>query len=120
MSNPGLYSGIYQQIREYAELVDNVLISLKGEQDSEKALRTRLSERLSELIAEQANMLSTRLIGLLVVGDDPASRARWSRLATALKAEKVEPSAIRELETLAQVLEHAQVDAMAKMRGWSH
>jgi len=120
MTNPGLYSGIYQQIREYAELVDNVLVNLKSNQNSDASTRHRLAELLSDLAVERTNALSTRMIALLIIGDDATSRIRWSRLATALKAEKVDASAIRELESLAQLLEQVQADAMAKMRGWSH
>jgi hypothetical protein len=37
-----------------------------------------------------------------------------------LKSEKVEATVIRELESLAQLLEQVQASAVAKMRGWSH
>jgi len=120
MTNPGLYSGIYQQIREYAEMLDNVLIQLKDDQNSDKTSQHELSEWLSELADERTNALSTRMVALLMIGDDSISRTRWSRLAAVLKTEKVDASVVRELENLAQLLERVQADAMAKMRGWSH
>jgi hypothetical protein len=121
MTNPGLYSGIYQQIREFAELVDDVLIALKAEDEkSDTPSRQKLAKLLSDLASEHTDTLPTRMIALLVIGDDDSSRVRWSRLATALKSEKVDRSAIDELENLAQLLEQVQADAIAKMRGWSH
>ncbi len=120
MSNPGLYSGIYQQIREHAELVDNVLVKLKTGEGNDNSLRLELADLLSELSVEKTDTLSTRMIAMLVIGDDATSRARWRRLSNNLKAEKVDVSAIHELENLAQLLEQVQANAVAKMRGWSH
>jgi hypothetical protein len=120
MTNPGLYSGIYQQIREYAELVDNLLVKLKTDQGDDKSLRFELADLLAELSVERTDTLSTRMIALLVIGDDATSRARWLRLSNNLKSEKVEATVIRELESLAQLLEQVQASAVAKMRGWSH
>lgn len=119
MTNPGLYSGIYQQIREIAELVDEVLVNLKEEGDkADKPSRQKLSELLAQLVAERTNTLSLRMVALLVIGDDTNSRKRWGRLANILKSDKVDYSLINELDSLAQLLEQVQADAMAKMRGW--
>lgn len=121
MTNPGLYSGIYQHIREYAELVDEVLITLKADgAKAERASREKLSDLLTGLVAERANSLPLRMVGLLIVGDDANSRARWVRVAKLLKSAVVDAALIAELESLAQTLEQIQSDAMAKMRGWSY
>ncbi|MBI1282204.1 MAG: hypothetical protein GC179_29020 [Anaerolineaceae bacterium] len=119
MTNPGLYSGIYQQIREYAELVDSILVKLKTDQGDDKSLRFELADLLAELSVERTDTLSTRMIALLVIGDDAMGRARWLRLSNNLKAEKVATTTIYELEKLAQLLEQVQATAVAKMRGWS-
>lgn len=121
MTNPGLYSGIYQQIREYAELVDEVLITLKADNDKvDRAPRQKLADVLSELVTERANSLQVRMVGLLIIGDDTNNRARWARVARLLNSDVVDTSLIAELESLAQTLEEGQSDAMAKMRGWSY
>lgn len=120
MTNPGLYSGIYQQIREIAELVDDVLVNLKEEGDkADKSSRQKLAELLVQLAAERTDTLPLRIVALLVIGDDTNNRKRWARLANLLKSDKVDNSLIDELDSLAQLLEQVQADAMAKMRGWA-
>lgn len=121
MTNPGLYSGIYQQIREVAELVDDVLINLKSEVDkADKSSRQKLGELLEQLVAERTDTLQLRMVALLVIGDNANSRKKWARVANLLKSDKVDNVLIDELDSLAQLLEQMQADAMAKMRGWSH
>ena len=120
MTNPGLYSGIYQQLREYAELVDDVLINLKTEgEKADRSSRQKLGELLSQLVAERTDTLPLRMVALLVIGDDANNRKRWSRVANLLKTDRVDNGLIDELDGLAQLLEEVQTDAMAKMRGWS-
>lgn len=120
MTNPGLYSGIYQQIREIAELVDDVLIHLKEEgEQAEKSSRQQLSELLEQLVVERTDTLSLRMVSLLVIGDDLTNRRRWTKLANVLKSNQVDNSVLTELDSLAQLLEQVQADAMAKMRGWA-
>ncbi|MCA0453944.1 MAG: hypothetical protein LCI00_08220 [Chloroflexi bacterium] len=119
MTNPGLYSGIYQQIREIAELVDDVLVNLKEEsENAESSSRLKLSELLEQLVVERTDTLSLRMVALLVIGDDITNRTRWARLSHMLKSDKINKSVIDELDSLAQLLEQVQTDAMAKMRGW--
>ena len=120
MTNPGLYSSIYQQIREVAELVDDVLINLKAEADkADKSSREKLGELLDQLVAERTDTLQLRMVALLVIGDNVNNRKRWARVANLLKSNRVDNILIDELDSLAQILEQMQAEAMAKMRGWS-
>ena len=90
------------------------------EQGDDKSLRFELADVLAELSVERTDSLSTRMITMLVIGDDATSRERWLRLSNSLKSENVEATVIRELESLAHLLEQVQANAVAKMRGWSH
>lgn len=120
MTNPGLYSGIYQQIREIAELVDDVLINLKADTDkADTSSRQMLAELLQQLVAERTDTLQLRMVALLIVGDNANDRKKWERTAQQLSSGKTSSSLIEELDKLAQLLEQMQADAMAKMRGWS-
>jgi len=120
MTNPGLYSGIYQQIREIAEIVDDVLINLKADADkADKASRPKLAELLEQLAAERTDTLQLRMVAVLVIGDNTNNRKRWARVAGLLKSDKVDKVLIEELDSLAQALEQMQSEAMAKMRGWA-
>jgi len=120
MTNPGLYSGIYKQISEYAELVDDVLINLKAEGDKgDTSSRHVLGDLLSQLVVERTDTLPLRMVALLIIGDDANNRKRWSRVANLLKSDKVDNALVDELDNLAQLLEQVQADAMAKMRGWT-
>lgn len=119
MTNSGLYSGIYQQVREYAELVDNLLVRLKTNEGDNKSMRFELADILSELSTEGTGTLSTQMTAMFAIGDDTTSRTRWLQLANKLKSENIDTKVISELENLALLLEKVQANAVAKMRGWS-
>ena len=51
MSQIAMYSGVYEDIREYAELLDKVLIDLKGGNSSPNdAIRRKLADLLKSLL----------------------------------------------------------------------
>lgn len=118
MSNPGLYSSVYQQIREYAALVDMVLISLKENPESADTHREQLSRLLADLANPEQTDLSLRIVAIMF-GSETGSRKTWQRLSQALRNTQFERTVIHDLEQFAQVLEEKQADALAKMRGWS-
>jgi hypothetical protein len=118
MSNPGLYASIYQQIREFAELVDMVLISLKsGTSQANDVSRQKLIALLTSLSATTWDSLPTRMISILLRDKDKATQQQWARLAQALSADIPDPTVITDLENLAISLEQEQTGTMTKMRG---
>jgi hypothetical protein len=120
MSNPGLYSDIYQQIREYAALVDKVLIGLKENVYSIDPNREKLAQLLDSFAEREPEDLSVKIIAILLGGNDETNRVRWNQMSRALRMSKPVQSLINDLERFAQKLEQQQADALAKMRGWVH
>ena len=117
MSHIAMYSGMYEVIREYAELLDKVLIELKGgiasPQDDN---RKRLGQFLKSLVSPQKGDLSIRLIKILLRDSDQIDTQELARIGGQLESRPVDSSIIEPLERLAQSLEQEQAVAMARMR----
>jgi lysophospholipase L1-like esterase len=120
MSSPGFYSDIYQQIRTYADLVDKVLIALKGDARSSDPNRENLAQILDAFAEDEQEDLSIRIIVIMLGGNSKTNREKWLGLSAALRAAKSDRSLIDDLELFAHTLEQQQADALAKMRGWYH
>lgn len=119
MSQIARYSGVYDEIREYAEVLDRVLVDLKGgtssPQDENRQNRQRLAELLISLASPQAGDLSMRLISFLLRDDTGVNPLELAKIGELLRATRVENSVIEPLERLAQSLQREQAVAMARM-----
>lgn len=118
MSNSGLYSSIYEQVQKYAEIVDEVLISLKSGTAIANPNVERLAQLLDDLTQTEHNDLSLKIISMMMDADDDKNRAKWKRLSQELRSDSPDASTIEVLEELAHHLEFQQSEALAKMRGW--
>lgn len=118
MSNPGLYSSIYEQVQRYAEMVDEVLISLKSGTAKANPSLVALSQFLDTLTEADNSDLSIKIISMMMEAGDPKNKAKWQRLSQKLQMDSPDESLVRELEEFAQQLEFQQAEALAKMRGW--
>ncbi|MGE0885485.1 MAG: hypothetical protein AB7P14_18205 [Blastocatellales bacterium] len=117
MSHIAMYSGVYDEIREYAELLDKVLIELKGGNSSPRDEdRTKLGQFLMSLVVPQKGDLTMRLINILLRDNSEVDPLELARIGEKLGREEVDNSVIEPLERLAQSLEHEQAVAMARMR----
>ena len=121
MSQTAIFSGMYEEVRDYAELLDKVLVELKGgisQPQDEK--RKRLGQFLTELGSRNTRSLAVRLIGRLLRSEGqvtPQELASIGNRLSALEATSVEPEMISQLEELARSLEQEQAVAMARLRG---
>lgn len=117
MSHIAMYSGVYEQIREYAELLDKVLIELKGGTSSpHDESRRKLGQFLKSLVVPQTGDLTMRLINVLLRDNDEVDPPELAEIGEKLETEEVDASMIGPLERLAQSLEQEQAVAMARMR----
>lgn len=117
MSHIAMYSGMYEVIREYAELLDKVLIELKvGASTPQDDNRKRLGQFLKSLVSPQKGDLSIRLIKILLRDSDQIDTQELARIGGQLESRSVDSSIIEPLERLAQSLEQEQAVAMARMR----
>ena len=120
MSDVGLYVGLYGQIQECAELLDEVLVTLKaGESRPEDADRKRLAELLSNIVSRPQGDHTTRVLAAALRGSSTDNLNRWQRVASSLRSSGSEVGLVKPLEELAQVVEQERADTLALMRGWS-
>jgi len=112
-----MYSGVYEEIRGYAELLDRVLIELKSDTGSpHDEDRRRLGQFLTALNAPQKGDLTMRLIHILLRDKDEIDQSELAKIGERLETDAVDHSMIEPLERLAQSLEQEQATAMARMR----
>ena len=120
MSDVGLYAGLYGQIQECAELLDEVLVTLKaGESRSGDADRERLAELLLNIVSQPQGDHPTRVLAAALQGSSPNNLNRWQRVASSLRSQGNESGLVQPLEELAQVVEQERANTLALMRGWS-
>ena|SRR5260221_14786011 len=120
MSDIGLQSGFYAQVRDYAELLDDALIELKTETATfgGKDSTRRLGEFLTSLGASSDSQdLAIRLIAVLLRDRLRDQHDDWVTLGQALLSGEVDDTIINHLEALAWSLEQQQATAMARIRG---
>ena len=118
MSDIGVHSNVYQRVREYGDLVDEVLIGLKsGTSSPSDAPRRKLAGLLVGLESTSPLDLATAWLGMLLRGADAGERAGWAKVGRALLAPRIEPWVIERLEALARALEERRTEALARMHG---
>jgi hypothetical protein len=120
MSDTGLFSGIYQQARGHAELLDRVLVRLHegtsrpGDED-----RQRLAAWLSSLEPSRTEDCAALFSRLLLAAHGAAFQKGWVEVGDALGHHTVPDPVVERLEELARVLEQEQAVALARLRGGS-
>lgn len=117
MSATGLFSGLYARVREYAELLDDVIIQVKsGEGGPADRRRQKLAKLLVALDDEPAADLATQLL-LVLVRERRDGGAGWADVGRALLGPGVPSSVVPRLEELARIVEDERAGMLAKMRG---
>ena len=118
MSSAGLYSNLYTRLRDYAELIDRVLIYLKrGDSNSNNEDRIKLGQLLVGLAKAPSTALSTQVFGILLYRREKRNLARWEKVGQALLTNTITPDVILQLEKLADTLEDERAGTFARMRG---
>jgi hypothetical protein len=120
MSDIGLQSGFYAQVRDYAELLDDALIEIKTgtSQIAINDAARRLGEFLTTLGGSSDSQdLPTRLMAVLLRDCFQGQNNDWITLGQALLRGEVNDTIINDLEALAWSLEQQQATAMARIRG---
>jgi len=118
MSDTGLYLGIYQQIREYAELVDDLIVKLKDPpHDVDKTNIENFGDVLLNISNNKAPDLSTRIIGMILENNKFLTRVNISALGRQLKDLELDKSLLPDLQNLAIALEQERVEVLARMKG---
>ena len=118
MSEPGLYTHLYGQLRDCAELIDQVIIDLEtsGRIASAKE-REALAELLRALQTAPASSLDAVLLANVLRKNRIAGRANWDEVADAIDRGDTSKMAIGQLEELARILETERAEMHARMHG---
>jgi hypothetical protein len=117
MSSTGLFSNLYSRVREYAELLDDVIIQVKsGEGGPADQRRQKLAKLLLALNQSPAADLPTQLLSILV-REKSDGNTDWNEVGRALLNPELPQFVVLRLEQLAQAVEHERAGILAKMRG---
>src|SRR6266436_6056614 len=109
MNDTGLFSGIYEGIRDQANLLDRVLVQLKdGTSAPDNDERQHLTAWLMALAEAETPDYSARMIRLLLRGQRPGLQQGWAEIGESLRADAVSSGVIERLEELARALEREQ------------
>jgi hypothetical protein len=118
MNDTGLFSGIYEGIRNRADLLDRVLVQLKaGTSVPENPDRRQLAVWLSSVADSETPDYSARMIGVLLRSQCPGLQKGWEDIGNLLRGNQIRKETIDRLEELARALEREQATALARLRG---
>lgn len=117
MSATGLFSGLYARVREYAELLDDVILQVKSKEGGPAdPRRKKLAKLLIAIDDGPAADLATQLLAVLV-RERRQGVAGWADVGRALLAQDVPGSVVPRLEELARAVENERAGVLAKLRG---
>lgn len=118
MSDPGLYTHLYAQLRDCAELIDQVIIDLETSRGvAGMKARETLATLLRALQAAPASSLDAMLLANVLRESRITGRANWNEVADAIDRGDASRAVIGRLEELARVLESERADMHARMHG---
>jgi hypothetical protein len=118
MSDPGLYTHLYEQLRDCAELIDQVIINLETSvQCSRNKEREALADLLRALQNAPSSNIDAALLANVLRGYRSTGAVNWALVADAIDKGEPTGSLITRLEELARVLELERADMHARMRG---
>lgn len=118
MSDPGLYTHLYLQLSDCAELLDHVIIDLesKGSVTDHKR-REALANLLRTLqTSPGSNFNAILLVNVLRSRRSPA-QPNWTEIADAIVRGDASEPVMAQLEELARALESERADMHARIQG---
>lgn len=118
MTDSGLYTHLYAQLRDCAELIDNVIIDLESSGAS-AGMKERevLSSLLRALQSAPSSNLNATLLSNVLRETRTAARANWNEIADAIDKGEASQAVIGRLEELARALESERAEIHARIYG---
>ena len=119
MSDTGLHANFHEQVRGYAQHLDDLLIQLTLPASADRSNLTRQVERLVEQLREPSRSggIAVQLLSFQARHRRLFSEKHWLEIAEGLRSDSITPRLLDRLEILARFLEEQRAGAVAKMRG---
>lgn len=118
MSYSGLHAGLYARIRDYAQLLDDVLIALKAHTSAPSDdNRQKLAHLFLGKQASAPSNLSAQFFQMFLQSEQGISPLELHDIGNALCSSEVRDQVIDKLEALALTLENERAGMLARMRG---
>ena len=119
MGDLGLYTSLYSQLSDCAELIDDVIIDLElTNGNGETKQRKALSGLLRTLDTAPTSDLRTVLLWNVLRENKGQQHSNWGKIADAIDRGDASKNTISHLEKLARVLELEQAKINARMHGY--
>ncbi len=117
MSEPGLYTHLYSQLRDCAELIDHVIVDLETNGPSAgKKERHALATLLRTVQKEPATNLSATLLATVIRENRTGETEDWGKVADAIDRGESSTEVIGPLGELARALESERAEMHARIQ----
>jgi hypothetical protein len=118
MSYTGLHAGLYARIRDYAQLIDDVLIALKAQTSAPSDdNRQKLAHLFLGSQASAPSSVSAQFFQMFLQSEQGITSNELHDIGNALCSSEIRDQVIDRLETLALTLENERAGMLARMRG---
>jgi hypothetical protein len=118
MSYSGLHAGLYARIRDYGQLLDDVLIALKARTSAPSDdNRQKLAYLFLGKQPSAPSGLSAQFFQMFLQSEQGISLLELHEIGNALCSSEVHGRVIDKLEALALTLENERAGMLARMRG---
>jgi hypothetical protein len=117
MNDVSLYAGLYEEIREFADLVDEVIIALKDDLSKKSTKTEKLGRQLASVDSAQSEGISELFINQTIQKKSGLTKTKIKQLGKTLLEKSATLENIAELEKLAISVEQERVSVMSRMRG---
>lgn len=116
MSDVTLNSSLYQQISEFAELVDEALLGIVINNPKQATLK-KVADKLQQIAQPEDGQLVTRMLAQILLGDNRLDVNDFEMIINAIEQQDIDEVTKSKIEILAQELEHERALVMARIRG---
>lgn len=118
MSDTGMYSNRYEQIRKFGDLLDKVLLELNvGSSTPTDPERRQLAELLIRAATQPMADFNVIQVATLLREHEIKPLDRWQQIGQALMTSELPEEMLHDLERLAFRLDELRSEAVTKMRG---
>ena len=117
MSDVGIMAAGYQRFREYAEVVDRLLLDLKlGNVPTQETIRP-VVQLFEELENDETSPAMVHVVRLLIRSRSALPTGKFKTIASQLRARQPSNETVQDLERVAAVLDDERAAISARLQG---